>query len=87
MAVYFILCILWPVAKLSHTLPPYGRKLEKLLSFQDIFSKIGGHLAFDLSHRLAKRKFGFSVCVSVSWFIRSMKYGKVGYFEKESWKN
>ena len=66
---------------LTHTLPPSGRKLEKLLSFQDIFSKI------DLSHGLAEIKFEFFLRVSVSWFICSLKHGKAGYFGKESWKN
>ena len=56
------------------------------VSFQDIFTKIGGHLALDLSHRLAEKKVEFFVCVSVSWFICSLKPGKFGYFGKESWK-
>ena len=62
------------------SLTPSDRKLEKSLSFQDIFSKIGGHLLLDLSHRLAKMKCKFFACVSVSWFICSLKNGKVGYF-------
>ena len=44
-------------------------KLEKLLSFQDTFTKIGGHLPLNLPHRLAKTKFKFCVCVSVGWTL------------------
>ena len=51
-----------------------------LLSFVDIFTKIGGHLSLDLSHRLANKKLKFVVCVSVTWFICSLKSEKVGYF-------
>ena len=75
---------------LTHTLspshPPSVRKLEKSLSFQNILTKLCGHLPLDLSHRLAEKKVEFFVCVSVSWFICSLKPGKFGYFEKESWK-
>ena len=60
------------------------RKLENSLSFQYIFTKIGTHVTQDLSHRLAKMKFEFLVCVSVSWFICSLKNGKIGYFTQFS---
>ena len=72
---------------LTHTLTPSDIKFEKLLSFQDIFTKIGGHLPLDLSHRLAKIKFKYFVCSFVSWFICSLKSGKVGYFATQSWKS
>ena len=58
-----------------------------LVCFQDNFTKIGRHLPLDPSHELAQIKFQFFVCVSVSWFICSVKPGKFGYFGKESWKN
>ena len=56
------------------------KKWDILLSFVDIFTKICGHLLTDLSHTLAKIKLNFFVCVSVSWFIFSLKNWKVGYF-------
>ena len=46
-------------------------KWDILLSFQYIFTKIGGHLLTDIFHRLAKRKWIFFVCLS--WFIYSLK--------------
>ena len=52
-------------------------KWDNLLSFQDIFTRIGTHVTLDLSHRLALVKFEFFVCVSVSWFICSLKNGKL----------
>ena len=47
------------------------------LSFQDIYTKTGGHLPLDLSHILDEKKIKFSVCVYVSWFIDSLKDGNV----------
>ena len=55
-----------------------------LVSFQDIFTKIGRHLPFDPSHELVQIKFQIFVCVSVSWFICSLKHWKVWFFGKES---
>ena len=58
-----------------------------LVSFQDIFTKIGRHLPLDPSHELVQIKFKIFVFVSVSFFICSLKHWKVGYFGKESWKS
>ena len=55
-----------------------------MLSFEDIFTKIGGYLPLDISERLARKKFEFFICVSVSWFICSLKNGKIGYFTQFS---
>ena len=54
---------------------------EKSFSFKDIFTKIGGYLNLGLSHRLAKVKCKFFVCVSVSWFICSLKNEKKCIFQ------
>ena len=53
-----------------------------LVSFQDIFTKIGRHLPFDPSHEFVEIKYQIFFCVSVSWFVWSMKYGEAGYFGK-----
>ena len=57
-------------------------KWDNLLSFEDIFTEIDGQLSLDLSHRLARMKFEFFVCVSVSWFISSLKNWEIVYFAK-----
>ena len=60
-------------------------KMEKwdiLLSFQDIFTKLGGHLPLELPHRLAKIKiFGLCVCQLINLFNAN---GKNGYFAQFS---
>ena len=50
---------------------PPPQKVCNSLSFQDIYTKMGGHLS--LSHRLAETKCIFFLCVSVSWYICSLK--------------
>ena len=57
------------------------KKWDILLSFVDIFTKIGGHLLTDLSHTLAKIKLNFFVCVSVSWFIFHWKLETLDIFK------
>ena len=67
-------------------------KWDIVISFQDILIKIGGSILTDLSQRLAQTKFWFLVCVSVCWFICSLKWknwdilsnkvGKVTHFSK-----
>ena len=72
---------------LTHTLIPSNIKLEMSLSFQDIFTKIGEYLLLDLSHKLAKTKFDFFVCVLVSWFICSLKVGYFAEFSRYFYQN
>ena len=68
----------------SHLVHLSIEKWDNLLSFEDIFTEICGQLPLDLSHRLARIKFEFFVCVSVSWFISSLKNRKIGYFAQFS---
>ena len=56
-----------------------------LVSFQDIFIKIGRNLPLDPSHEWVEIKFQILGCMSVSWFICSLKHEKLGHFGKESW--
>ena len=62
-----------PVAELymlgrshCHTLTSSRTKLEKSLSFQDIFTKNGGNLGPGIYHRLVKMIFKVVVCMTVS---------------------
>ena len=52
------------------------KKLDILPSFLDILTEIGGDLSLGLSQGLATVKVHFSVCVSISWFICSLKIKK-----------
>ena len=51
-----------------------------LLSFKDIFIKLGGYISLDLSHIYNAIKFEIFVCMSVSWYISPFKFENVGQF-------